>query len=669
MPLQNYQLIADGTEGDLPSVGLDFNLDDFRRDLSTLALGSTRGPYTAHMHDTGATGDGDIFVFSIPEKNTIVSVLSDLMVVNNTLKDEAFVGPAIFTQVLKEVVVKGVVTESHYDFDLMRSSFSLKPDVLAAAAAAQRGWKSEDLSFWSMTTEVAEGQSYTIPRGYSDTADRVTYTGIYLLAVGGTATDAKVYDSTQLPQGYEFDQVDAGRYMISFGNATGQRAFSWGANWMNVLGTQPLPDNGQPAVAPQLQWKSDIAGTYVSATYKLDGENWQSDATPEANASAYQLSQFAGQVKGKLWAALGQAVTYVIEEAIIKPYVPAYLRSVLGAGEGSLEMTSILSNFHAVAFAEIDRMSSPNATAADLSSVDRTINTARQEMEQGFRSWLAKYGAIGSPIDLIDAIANYRAVELHSDITMQLQLKESVPEFHAPQGHAAMVIGAASGDRLFGGDGNDTLIGRGSADYLAGGGGNDMFSGGGGNDVIDGGAGRDTAVYLGSYHDFSVKVTSSGILLTQMKVAQNDTLSSVERVHFDDAAMAFDIAVGEAGGQAYRTYQAAFNRTPDAAGVGYWIAQLDRGLSLVDMAQSFVHSAEFAARYGTAPTNVTLLNGFYQNVLHRAADPLGFDYWIKLMDAGAIGAAGVLANFSESAENQAALLPIIGEGFVFTPYA
>src|SRR5207237_620506 len=89
---------------------------------------------------------------------------------------------------------------------------------------------------------------------------------------------------------------------------------------------------------------------------------------------------------------------------------------------------------------------------------------------------------------------------------------------------------------------------------------------------------------------------------------------------FDDFSVAYDID-GDAG-QAYRLYQAAFNRTPDIGGLGYQMNALDEGLTLTQVAANFIDSPEFQHTYGNVDDTqfITLL---YQNVLHRAPDPGG----------------------------------------------
>ena len=132
------------------------------------------------------------------------------------------------------------------------------------------------------------------------------------------------------------------------------------------------------------------------------------------------------------------------------------------------------------------------------------------------------------------------------------------------------------------------------------------------------------------------------------------------------AAIALDIS--GVGGQAYRIYKAAFNRIPDLGGLGFWISGMDGGVSLNAVAQGFVNSAEFKALYGANPTNAQIVTRFYDNVLGRAAESGGYNYWLGVLDSGNANVAQVLASFSESPENQARLTGVIGNGFPYTPY-
>ena len=228
----------------------------------------------------------------------------------------------------------------------------------------------------------------------------------------------------------------------------------------------------------------------------------------------------------------------------------------------------------------------------------------------------------------------------------------------------------------YGGDGNDVLIAnaRGSvlhamagSDTLTGGAGNDALDGGEGNDKLDGGAGINTAVYHGAAANYTITKTAGGFTIADKTgLDGTDQVTNVQRLQFADAGVAFDVS-GH-GGQAYRIFQAAFNRAPDKGGLGYWMSALDHGVSLLDVADGFIQSREFKDLYGTNPTNADLVNKYYANILHRAPDAAGAEYWTKLLDQHVVTNADVLMNISESAENQAALVGLLQNGFGYTPY-
>jgi hypothetical protein len=198
--------------------------------------------------------------------------------------------------------------------------------------------------------------------------------------------------------------------------------------------------------------------------------------------------------------------------------------------------------------------------------------------------------------------------------------------------------------------------------------GNDFLVGLGLGLKLVGGTGIDTAIYGYSRSTYDIAKTASGTTVASRDWANtskgSDTLDGIERLMFSDTSIALDI--DGAGGQAYRMYQAAFNRAPDKIGLGFWMANMDKGMGLLQVAGGFLDSPEFAAAYGNA-TNAAFVEKLYGNVLHRAPDQAGFDHWMELLGSGT-SRAQVLMQFSESAENQAAVLKVIGNGFEYTPY-
>lgn len=216
--------------------------------------------------------------------------------------------------------------------------------------------------------------------------------------------------------------------------------------------------------------------------------------------------------------------------------------------------------------------------------------------------------------------------------------------------------------------GNDTIEGSAGADGLMGFAGNDRIRGAGGDDWISGGAGFDFALYAGNRAAYTVTRTATGFTVADgAGVEGRDSLEGIERLVFADTHVALDVGAGETGGRAYRLYEAAFNRTPDTAGVGFWIGTLDAGVSVTTVAQGFIDSQEYRAAYGSAMTHRELVTRYYTNILDRAPEQAGLDFWVGKLDSGATRAE-VLAGISESAENIAGSAALIANGFSYLPY-
>ena len=188
---------------------------------------------------------------------------------------------------------------------------------------------------------------------------------------------------------------------------------------------------------------------------------------------------------------------------------------------------------------------------------------------------------------------------------------------------------------------------------------NDTLACGPGNDSVDGGAGLDTAVFTGTRSSHTLTQTSTGWTVSSATDG-SDTLTGIERLQFSDETLALDI--NGVAGQAYRVYQAAFNRTPDNAGLKYWISVMDNGESLRNVAAGFINSAEFQSLYGSNPSNEQFVIKLYENVLHRPLDQGGYDFWVGDLNANRISRIDTLVQFSESGENQLNVIGVIQNG-------
>jgi Ca2+-binding RTX toxin-like protein len=230
---------------------------------------------------------------------------------------------------------------------------------------------------------------------------------------------------------------------------------------------------------------------------------------------------------------------------------------------------------------------------------------------------------------------------------------------------AAASVSFTTDPKVVVGANNAPLAGTAGNDVLAGDARNNIFVGSAGKDTIDGGAGIDMVQLSGAHANYTVSLNGASATVSDAS-GNTMNLANVERLQFSDATYAFDIA-GDAG-QVYRLYQAAFNRVPDAGGLGFWISAMDKGVSLVEIASGFIKSAEFQAMYGANPTSTSMVTTMYTNVLHRAPDNSGIAFWVGVLDDHKATSSDVLIGFSESAENQQNLIGVIGNGFPYTPF-
>jgi hypothetical protein len=188
------------------------------------------------------------------------------------------------------------------------------------------------------------------------------------------------------------------------------------------------------------------------------------------------------------------------------------------------------------------------------------------------------------------------------------------------------------------------------------------------NQTITGSSGVEKVVFNEPSSNF--KITISGSTATMVDGGGSygtNTLNNIERLQFTDTNIALDISPTQTAGAVYMLYQATFNRTPDAPGLGYWINAVDKGANIItNVAASFIQSPEFVAKYGANPSNASYVDNLYQNVLHRAGESGGVAYWNGQLNTGAATKAFVLEQFATLAEGAALVAPAIAHGIAYT---
>jgi hypothetical protein len=216
-------------------------------------------------------------------------------------------------------------------------------------------------------------------------------------------------------------------------------------------------------------------------------------------------------------------------------------------------------------------------------------------------------------------------------------------------------------ENAIGGVGNDVITGNTLSNAI---------TGAAGNDIIDGGDGIDKAIYSGAAASYTIKIASTNTTATDKTANRDgiDTLTNIERLQFTDTMLALDIGKDQIAGSGYMLYKAAFNRTPDASGLGYWISKMDIGMSYSDVSKNFVTSAEFQTAFGGSNPSVNMLvTKLYNNVLNRTPDAGGLTFWQDKLNTG-WSTADVLGFFSTSGENVTNVTPLIANGISYTQF-
>jgi hypothetical protein len=235
----------------------------------------------------------------------------------------------------------------------------------------------------------------------------------------------------------------------------------------------------------------------------------------------------------------------------------------------------------------------------------------------------------GSTIDVIIA-----------DLRQGLPFELAFPYILSGQGDYALQMMMGAGDMVIvGSSGNDVLLGHSE---------NDAFTGGVGDDTIMGGGGFNKAQYIDAERSFTITVTADANFVTVQHRGPyydgTDTLSDIQQLIFAGTASAVDpsrlikaATLDEAHfGDLTELYVAYFNRAPDAYGLYYWASRLVEGMSMKEIAKSFFAQPETQASLPSSLSTQDFVTKVYANVLGRAPDQAGFDYWVNDLQSGAV---------------------------------
>ena len=251
--------------------------------------------------------------------------------------------------------------------------------------------------------------------------------------------------------------------------------------------------------------------------------------------------------------------------------------------------------------------------------------------------------ASGATIELVDI--DFAA--LVGAATVFTASSGSILTGDAASQHFTVVAGGENG--VYAGGGNDLLsfaapdtgsaLGRASA----------QMAPGATATVLHGGQALDAASFSGSRDDYQIDY-HHGHVVIGLKGAPNETalVVNVEQLRFDDGTIEVDnsASLDTLAGM----YQTVFGRQADVYGIEFWADRRDDGVSwgaiALDMIGSGEHVPTGGDMNGDAAHDIALL---YQALFDRAADDAGLAFWQAAMDGG-MSLEQVATWFVESAE-------------------
>lgn len=132
--------------------------------------------------------------------------------------------------------------------------------------------------------------------------------------------------------------------------------------------------------------------------------------------------------------------------------------------------------------------------------------------------------------------------------------------------------------------------------------------------------------------------------------AQAATLQTrIDAIGRFEAALELARSDAWAGAMVDRLYRDVLGRPADPGGRAYWVGQMRNGLRFETAAVYFYGSTEYYLAAGNPSTYVTSL---YQQLLGRAPDTSGLQFWSGLLTSGSSDPPGIVTGFYTSIESR-----------------
>jgi hypothetical protein len=214
-------------------------------------------------------------------------------------------------------------------------------------------------------------------------------------------------------------------------------------------------------------------------------------------------------------------------------------------------------------------------------------------------------------------------------------------------------VGAGSDSSVFSGGGNDSLVFNSTAAAAGPGAGAQGATLAAGTTILHGGFGDDSATFNGASADYTVESHDGYVVVTaKAQPNQHALVINAESLKFSDATVTVEnrAVLDSITG----LYQDVLGRQADYLGVEFWATAEKNGLSLGRIALDLIGSAESQAKHamvfnGDSAHDVELL---YQGIFSRASDADGLAFWVDNMAKG-LTLEQVATSFLVSAESQA----------------
>jgi V8-like Glu-specific endopeptidase len=179
-----------------------------------------------------------------------------------------------------------------------------------------------------------------------------------------------------------------------------------------------------------------------------------------------------------------------------------------------------------------------------------------------------------------------------------------------------------------------------------------------GNEIIDALAGTDTAVTGFDSAQATVSINANGSLTVMDRngTGGTDRLINVEFLNFNDGTLDmsnFSSLIQLSSEQITsltEIYVAYYNRAADAEGLYFWADKLAEGMSLNEIATYFSQSPEAQALYPNTTDTSAFVTAVYENVLGRAPDADGFDFWTTNLSNGSLQPANFVLSIIGGAQ-------------------